>query len=77
MISLEQYQPVPHPLKETFRQRQISQIVLSNYLRDRLRINVSQSLVAQYLNGYVQIPEHIEVELESLARELESQEARL
>ena len=66
-MNLEQYQPKPSPLKKTFRQFRISQIVISNYLQDRLGINVSQPLVAQWLNGYIEIPEHAEIELKRLA----------
>jgi len=52
MVHIKQYLPQPHPLKETFKQHQIPQIALSNFLCDRLKIHVSQSRIAQWLNGY-------------------------
>lgn len=72
MLDLRQYLPKSHPLKATFRQHRIPQILLSNFLRDRLRIRVSQPQVAQWLNGYSKIPEHVETELQTLADQISS-----
>ena len=77
MLDLQQYQPKPHPLKEKFQRLQISQIVLSNFLRDRLKIHTSQSRISQWFNGYDSIPEHVESELQNLLSQLSSQRAEL
>lgn len=77
MFNLGKYKPKVHPLKKTFQQHQIPQIVISNFLRDRLKIKVSQPAVAQWLNGYTKIPEHIEAELQSLADQISSHGAML
>jgi hypothetical protein len=70
MVHIEHYLPQPHPLKATFQQHHIPQIALSNFLSDRLKIRVSQSRIAQWLNGYDPIPSHIEAELEELAAQI-------
>jgi hypothetical protein len=74
MSLVKQYYPKPHPTKKTFQQLQIPQIVVSNFLKDRLRIRVSQARVSQWLNGYNPIPEHIEKELQSLADQASAEE---
>jgi hypothetical protein len=77
MLDIQQYQPKPHPLKKEFQRLQISQIVLSNFLRKQLHIRTSQSRISQWLNGYDPIPEHIETELQNLLSKISSQGAEL
>jgi len=77
MLDLQQYQPTPHPLKKKFQHLKISQIVLSNFLRDRLQIHTSHSRVSHWLNGYDPMPKHVEMALQNLAVQISSQGAEL
>jgi len=77
MVQLSQYQPKPHPLKKEFQHLKISQIVLSNFLREQLQIHTSHSRVSHWLNGYDPMPKNIEIELQNLLSKISSQGAEL
>ena len=64
-INLDDFKPKPHRLKPFFQRKRIPQIVIAKFLE------VSQSRIAQWLNGYCEMPGHMEQRLTELAGQLE------
>ena len=62
-INLADFEPKPHRLKPLFQRSRIRQIVLAKFLA------VSQSQIAQWLNGYREMPEDVERRLIALTRQ--------
>ncbi|MEJ2731689.1 MAG: hypothetical protein P8185_24795 [Deltaproteobacteria bacterium] len=74
-MSAQEYFPQDHPLKEKFREYKFPQVAVRNFLRQHLKIQISTSRLAQFLNGYDNLPANIEDALNGLADQL-AQERR-
>jgi len=64
-INLDAFRPKSHHLKPVFQRHRVRQIVLGKFL------GVSQSQVSHWLNGYCDVPKHMERRLQELAGQLE------